>query len=150
MKKVLLIGAAVAAVLIAVVVILLLSQSSKKPAPEVLPSSSPSVSPTASPAGNAVEIDGEDIKSFGSKQQEVSDNPLLQKIPTANVHWALTFDGIQEKKYLVKATVFYGPKEKPQSKIDQQRPFIERFITDTGQPAGTYTVEYLSRLVERD
>lgn len=145
-RKKLIIGGLVSLViLLAGSVVLLLNGSNEMPRP-VVNDPLPSATPESEEVAHR-EVSGE---ARAAKKTEIKRNPLLQRLPHDTPFWTLEYQGVADGRYQVAAVVYYSPGQNPEAKIAQQRPFIERFITGTGQPAGTYQVRYSSKRIDRN
>lgn len=106
-------------------------------APEIIPSAS------ASPIVEA----GHSHDQFGKeaqvgKQQELGAQPLIKRLPYDTRYWSLVYDGVEQGKYKITGNVYYTPGvEDPAPIIAKQRPFIERYVRGSGQPADSYTLD---------
>lgn len=142
-KKFLLIAVpAVAVLLFAVAAVVLFSN--KRPAPpEITPGPSPAPTAPASPSllpgqvGNLEQV---------QRQDPQDKNPVLNKLPKKTDFWTLDVKGRDQNGYILIAHVFYVRGQDPQAAIDRQRPYIEQFVKSTGQPDGTYTIQYATTL----
>lgn len=137
-QRLILIGAGAAAVVVAAALFVWLT----RPEPTALvPEPTISATPSASPAASEAPDVHHGVEE--AHQQEGAANPILRALPHQTAYWRLDFDGSQGDRYQLLATVEYVPgKDDPAVKIAEQRPFIEAYVRSTGQPDGTYVIEY--------
>lgn len=109
------------------------------PTPEIAsPSEAPSPSSDPSSTPEATSTDP-------AYQAELKANPVLSRLPHKTGDWELSqFDGPKkDNKYVLSALIFVSiGYDDPQAKIAQQRPAVEAYIKNSGQPDGTYLVTY--------
>ena len=120
------------------VVLSLLFGPSKKPSPAVSPdpiSSSPTIGPV-----NHEETD--------TGANEATANPIVRILPHNTAFWSLDFDGSVGNQYRLLAIVYVPVGSDPAVVIAQQKPYIEKFVRDSGQPDGTYQIIYEPRTVD--
>ena len=82
-------------------------------------------------------------------QVEGQTNPVLRSLPYTNPYFRLDFAGSEGDRYRLEAEVYYVPgQDDPAAKIEQQKPYVLKFLRDIGQPDGTYVVVYVARSIE--
>jgi hypothetical protein len=128
------------------VTIFLITRSPAKPrpsAPEV--TATPTVEPSGTPEPSPTS--SQPLSEDPEYQAVLKANPILAQLPHNTRYWALRqFDGQSEGAYRLIATIYYEPGQNADQKIAQQRPYVEAFIRGTGQPEGSYVVEYKAQM----
>lgn len=113
------------------------SQQDPVAVPEILPSASASPTVVSEDSHDAY---GEQSRII--KREELSSQPLISRLPYDTRFWSLVYDGTENGKYKVTALVYYVPGvNDPDKAVAKQRPFIEKYVAGSKQPAGTYTLE---------
>lgn len=148
-KRLLVIFIAIIVVLLVGAALLIL-QNGERPAPAVSsPSTTPS--PTVSGSPSPTELPNVHSNSEGEHAAETAANPILRALPYQNSYWSIDLGGSRKGKYVVEAVIFYHPGvDDPNQKIEQQKPYIQQFLDSTGQPSGTYEVEYTAEYKENE
>lgn len=149
-RRNLIIAAIVGLVVVMATVITLASFSSSKkaPAPVITPSISPSAAASAPPA----EQQSADDSDEAVEKQVVAFNnqPIIKALPKSNAYWSLEYAGSENGKYRVNATVFVRPGQNAETVLATQKPYINDFLKQTGQPADTLIVIYKTAPLESD
>jgi len=127
-----------AAIIVATVLYATLAVKPKQPPPDIAtpsPSSSPTISAAA--AGGAAAV-VENIEEAQAK------NPVLRYVPKSTAYWMVEYLGKDsvDGKIPLTVTVFVLPGRNPEDVVSAQYPRIEAWLTEVGQPAGTYTLQF--------
>lgn len=129
------------------VMLLTLRQPAATPTPpEVIRTASPAPTPSVSPSPSL--NDKFPPPASINDQDPQSRNPMMVYLPEDNQYWSLIFEGGPEGDYKLRAIVYRFEAENPDKKIAEQRDQIINFIRSTGQPDGTYTIEYQTEVVK--
>lgn len=145
-KRIIIIISVVVSLLIAVSVISLVVLLGKKSAPSRTnpdASTTPPATTTAPPGDN-------DKQVLDQRNAEVASNPLLSKLPHDTAYWSVSYGGVRDSKYVITATVYVHPGQDGTATVSKQKPFIESYLSSSGQTAGTYLVDYATSQVQSD
>lgn len=138
-------------VVVAAVAALVLNRPAKNTGPVIEPTIGPSLSPSPSPTESAPPGPNEGGEVAGEKQIVAFYNqPILKALPTNNAYWTLKYVGSENGTYRLSATVFVRSGQDAQTVLTQQKPYILDFIKHTGQPDGTYAVNYKTEPLVND
>lgn len=142
-KRRLIVIAAVGSVFLLTVIIVVILFAGRKPAPSPPPAvfeTSPSASPDEPAEGDA--------RAEAANLAEGEANPILRAVPYRTGYYRLTFDGVENDKYIVRAIIYINDGEDGQAEIEKQKPFIIDYLRRSGQQDGTYTVVYEAQVGE--
>jgi hypothetical protein len=133
----------VIAVTVAAVLYAALAKKPPTPVPEI--TASPAETPTSTPLANdpSVVVE-EDIEGLQARY------PVLTKVPKVTAYWELEYLGgeVVDSKVPLKVTIFIIPSKGKDEQIEVQNRYIQKWLADIGQQAGTYTLNISTDEIE--
>lgn len=109
------------------------------------PVASPSLLPSPSPVPTKVARADDDQGIARFKQLY----PIGEKLPYANNFWRITIAGApKDGKLPLRVAIRVKPGQDAAALTARQKPFVEKWVAGTGQPAGTYTLLYVTERPE--